>query len=356
MAAVSLAQPNSSRTNPSLQGGDDLRVLATVAVIMIHVATRVMEQKPDPSTVAWWSANLAFAVSRWSVPVFVLLSGALLLDPTKYETTTLFYQKRLRRIGIPLVIWSMGYLLLDHCVGEPVRLRDLVWRVMMGTPYYHLWFVYMIAGLYLVTPLLKTFVQHASNTQRWLLVLLLLVMTTTRDGFEMLTLEDEPPFIFTRFVPYLGYYLCGYQLRTFRSSIRKAWPLIGISVICIALIGIGSYVIMRLDGWHRSHYLYGYHSPLVILLSLAVFTLVIRFGPSIKKSHFVAQWIRHVAPLTLGIYLVHPLVIGILGRLNFAAEAGFAPLRIPLLTGAVFFGSYLIVVVMKRIPFVSQTV
>lgn len=352
MAATHLLQ---SRSNQKLQGADTLRVVATLAVILIHVAMGIIDQKPDPSTIVWWTVNLFMCIARWCVPVFVLLSGALLLDPAKDQTTALFYRRRIRRIGGALVFWSVGYLTMDIFVGKPMGIRVLIWRVLTGTPYYHLWFVYMIAGLYVVTPVLRIFVKHASDAQRWGLVALLLVLSVGHDAFEALTWDQESPFVLTRFVPYLGYYLCGYQLRILPISKFKAWPLRSVAVACIILMMIGSYFLLQWFGWYRSRYLYGYCSPLVMVSSLAIFLWAIKSHLDFDESHFLARFVGHLAPCTLGIYLIHPLVLGVLGRIGFDAQQIFVPLGIPLLTAMVFAISYGAVVVARQIPLLRLT-
>lgn len=352
---VATTDPTPFRTSRQLQGGDTLRVVATLGVILIHVAMRLIDPVPSPGSIFWWTVGFLEALARWSVPVFVLLSGALLLDPAKDETSSLFYRKRIRRIGIPVAVWSIGYLALDFLIGDPLGGRELIWRIVTGTPYYHLWFLYMIVGLYGVTPFLRIFVRHATNAQRWGLVALLLVSSVGQDAFHALTSDNEAPFILTRFVPFLGYYLCGYQFRTLETKL-KAWSLISIIMICAVLMVVGSYLIVQWFGYHRGGYLYGYASPLVVISSLTIFFWATKASPIVDQDHGFARFIRHVSACTLGIYLVHPLVIGGLHRVGLDIRQTYAAPGILLLTLFIFTISYGVVVMMKRVPILRQTV
>ena len=65
--------------------GDPIRVLGTIAVVLGHVCDMPMQHE-DPAGLNWWMCNIGNSVARWAVPVYIMLSGALLLDPTRSES------------------------------------------------------------------------------------------------------------------------------------------------------------------------------------------------------------------------------------------------------------------------------
>src|SRR5947209_17248353 len=84
--------------------GDAIRILGTVAVVVGHVSDlRLFSDKVLDRD--WWVCNVWDCLTRWAVPCYIMLSGALLLDPARGETPRDFYRKRLARIGVPLVFW-----------------------------------------------------------------------------------------------------------------------------------------------------------------------------------------------------------------------------------------------------------
>ena len=90
---------------PRLAYIDQLRVVAALAVVMIHVSAMHWGDTP-PASADWQAMNVYAAVSRWCVPVFVMLSGALLLAPGREnEPWADFYQRRLVRVLLPLAFW-----------------------------------------------------------------------------------------------------------------------------------------------------------------------------------------------------------------------------------------------------------
>ena len=86
------------------------RAIAIVAVVAIHSLGTVVEQNFSGMGPDWWLANAVDSASRWSVPVFIMISGALALDPNRGSKPRKFLSKRIWRIGIPLVFWTVVYL------------------------------------------------------------------------------------------------------------------------------------------------------------------------------------------------------------------------------------------------------
>src|SRR3989304_5868153 len=81
---------------------DNARISAIFAVVLLHVAYGVVIEN-DIGTNYWWFANIFDSSARWCVPVFVMISGALLLDSSKNEDSLTFYKKRLSRILLPVL-------------------------------------------------------------------------------------------------------------------------------------------------------------------------------------------------------------------------------------------------------------
>ena len=120
---------------------DAARVAAIVAVVLLHVSASVVTQAPLGSTV-WWVGNGYDALVRWCVPVFVMVSGALLLDARKTESLATFYRKRAARIALPLLFWSVVYVLWNYRhAWDQLRPADVLHSVARGWPHYHLWFL-----------------------------------------------------------------------------------------------------------------------------------------------------------------------------------------------------------------------
>jgi peptidoglycan/LPS O-acetylase OafA/YrhL len=99
---------DSKNIKQTLVWPDQVRAIATVSVILLHVAAPLLYQYRKIEISDWWIANSIDSAMRFCVPVFMMLTGALLLS--KNEPTTLFYKKRFSRLVYPFVLWTTLYL------------------------------------------------------------------------------------------------------------------------------------------------------------------------------------------------------------------------------------------------------
>lgn len=99
------------------------------------------------------------------VPLFVMLSGALLLQPAKVEEPIkVFLKKRLSRIGLAFFFWSAIYFVWGYYVNNTqLTLNSVTQMLLSDGAYYQFWFIYLIVGLYLITPILRVIVAYANQ-------------------------------------------------------------------------------------------------------------------------------------------------------------------------------------------------
>jgi len=129
-------QPN----NAANFGIDFARVVACLMVIVVHVAATNFYTFSDK----WWATNFWDSLTRGCVPLFLMISGALLLN--KDESLGVFIRKRFSKIIPPLLFWSLAYLALNNYRHvEPLTIM----QIFLGPAMYHLWYLYAILGLYL---------------------------------------------------------------------------------------------------------------------------------------------------------------------------------------------------------------
>ena len=206
-------------------------------------------QRARPGGADWWAADVYHALAIWAVPVFVMISGALLLDPRRPYSASDFLARRAGRILVPLVFWSAVYLGVRLYRGQVNAAQALV-DLIFGMPSAHLWYLFMAAGLYLVTPPLRAFVVSASRSEaRYATTLALAVgMTANLTGYF---LGLPSPLAVFLFVPFVGYYLLGYTLSPAES--RNPLPLLAAALAASLLTAVGTGLITRtfpdFHGW-----------------------------------------------------------------------------------------------------------
>lgn len=328
---------------------DGARSAAALAVVLLHVSAGVVVGGASLGSFSWWVANLWDSASRWCVPVFVMISGALLLDSAKAgEPLRSFYVKRASRIVAPLLFWSLFFLAWNYAKGivsqRPIGVPELAQALLAGRPHPHLWYLYMLVGLYLFAPFVRVVVAHLSRRQEMLLCALIFLVAVAGESYGAAQPENSQ-FFLAWFAPYLSYFIAGHLIAAERLALTRPAPLF---LAAIALTAAGCYALWSVDGPQYGLYFYRYLSPTVVPMSLAAFLLLKRLPPS---PALVAM-----APLSFGVYLIHPVFLEGLKFLGLYAGA-FNPLwSVPAMTAVVALLSVASGWALRRIPLTRRLV
>lgn len=334
---------------------DRLRTVATIAVIVLHLSGSQLTHVPVDS----WNFTLlnAFdALTRWCVPMFVLLSGAFLLDPEKPEPLNRLLL-RILRLVVALGVWASVYAIADHMEGGGRLnwdgIRSALWNVVLGQTHYHLWFLYTIIGLYLVTPLLRAFVRGATRTDfHWFFLLSFLLaslLPTLLQFHPSQTLSLYLKRLDLHLVlGYAGYYVAGYYLKTFplRRKTRAVLYALGLLGGFVTLFGT-QWLSLRQGSLNGT--LYSNMAPNVVFSSVALFVLF-RSASERRPARRTKSHCAGMAQRSLGIYLVHDLFLMLL-RAQGITVLSFSPLlSVPVLTAVVFVLAYAAAWLLSKLP------
>jgi surface polysaccharide O-acyltransferase-like enzyme len=349
----------------SLQSGpahiywiDLVRVVAVFQVVLIHLSY-VIFFKEDVFSANWRAANFYDSFSRMSVPLFFMASGALLLG--KREPLADFFRKRFVKVGIPTLFWSVAYLLWSveaYTNGRmsPVGVGlSMLKAIYTGNVEIHLWFLYVLIGIYLVLPLLRIFVMAASRRDltyfvaMWFLATPLLELIQRLSGFQS-------ALVIPVVAGYVGYFVMGYLLAEVNLGSRGLF-LAGLGLIFAVAITYFGTNALSANAAPIDTYFYSYFSPPTVLASVCGFLLLQHFGRNLGRA---GSLVRTVAGTTFGIYLIHIFVVELLrkGSLGFRLYSWQAAsiYMIPLTALAVYFLSFLIVFGLQKIPAIKSLV
>lgn len=168
---------------------DYLRLVAILGVITIHVATSLNFYRQDYASLNWQILNFWDGLSRFCVPVFIMISGAIFLNPDFDLSWEKLFKKYLRRIVVSYLIWQLIYCGWYYFAkgGDLVTVA----KFLIGS-YDHLWYLPMIAGLYLVTPLLRPLARRRQLLEYYLLLALLFAWLLPT-GLDLIRLWPNPP-------------------------------------------------------------------------------------------------------------------------------------------------------------------
>lgn len=317
---------------------DNSRILAIFAVVVLHVAAGVVTGNEIGSEY-WWIGNIYNSLVRWCVPVFVMISGALMLDTSKNEELTVFYKKRLSRILIPIIVWSVFYsawaVLKASIKGEQLYLTDLLNRVLSGMPHYHMWFLYMILIMYLLTPFFRPIVANFSKRDLTLLTVFTFLLAAINFAYIMVTSAEPRPALFINwFLLYIPYYFLGHLIR--EDDVPRSSVLLWSTFVVSALVtSVGCYLVSTRIGLDSGLYFYGYLSVSVIPMSISTMYLLKKISTPIISSEFT----KKMSALTLGVYLIHPVLLETINQLGYGANDYKYSFSVPIIASIIFASS-----------------
>ncbi len=329
-----------------------LRTLAAFAVVAIHVCAKDYTAHPVTGS-AWQTMAALEALLRWCVPVFVMISGALLLDPARELPPDKLFRKYFLRILLALVFWSLGYAILYTGLYLRAGLPATLAAAREGYP--HLWYLYMLLGLYLVTPLLRPLARERALMRYFVaLAAVFSILLPTLAQFSLLPLTR---YFASRLdvhavLGYPGYFVLGRLLATAETTKkqRAAFYVLTLAATLLALLvdGCGSMACGEI------------YTPFVQEFSLnsalqaAALFLLLR---ELTRGKAVPRLVRSLSALSFGVYLLHEVPIDFLRRFCGLSTLTLHPLlSVPLVTLLTVALSALAAAGMKKIPVVNRLV
>jgi surface polysaccharide O-acyltransferase-like enzyme len=343
---------------------DYIRAIAVLGVVFIHVAADVITQWSAISPNKWWAANIYDSLTRGCVPTFIMISGALLL-PVQ-ESFRDFFRKRFNRIFIPFLVWTILYLVWKKAFYNPdLGVLQSLGMVSNSGVWFHLWFFYILIGLYLLTPIFRIFIAHATfkGVGYFLTIWFAfgsffpfldnIARVLGLPGFHIgLSVEAAQGFI--------GYFILGAFLIKYANKEWTRWAgLIWASCFLICFLGTG-WLTIRSGNFQKTFY--DNFAPNIVFYCASFFVLVKFRLTSIESriSSSMKNFIVNLSKASFGVYLIHPMIIDILdkGRLGLVLKPtdGHPLIMIPGLSIVIYFVSFFIVRIIQKIPYLKRIV
>ena len=332
---------------------DLLRVMGAVAVMILHISSQHWRDVPVVSF-EWSLFNTLNGCVRWGVPVFAMISGCLFLG--RDIPFNVLLKKYIFRIAAAIVFWSVIYVVFSAWRGHSAE--ELKKEFLLG--HYHMWYLYMLIGLYLLVPFLRVICRDEKLMRLFLFLGLITVLpshvlsvTELFGRLKNLRLLYNQ-FKFTFFNGYAFYFVLGYYLKNHSFPFR---------ISC--MMGLAGFVLTPLLSWLISVKLgsgtmvfYQNLSLNVILQSVFMFELAKRLAPKLDSNCCKKNAaIRTLAKMSFGVYLVHPLIIEELNHLTGFNTLSFNTLfTVPLMMLLVAGISLVITFLLSLVPVLNKYV
>jgi surface polysaccharide O-acyltransferase-like enzyme len=347
---------------------DVIRAFAIIMVIFLHAtADLTIPQMNEFEIIRWTTNDVYQSIGRIGIPLFVMLSGALLLQPGKHDTLKTFVKKRWARIGLPWIFWGIAYFIWDFAVLKTPATQDAIVQGILTGPYYNFWYFYMLLGLYFLTPVLRILLPKAKlvtvkgSIVLWFVGVAIIPFAGILTAFELFSnFTTTALWVVYLLVGLAGYFVLGtllFHMRTNRSVLAS------LAALGIALTAVSIYLIQSPIGGNLEVYAFTvYFGPWTILAAAALFGL---FSTIKTPSKTVApsrgvKLIKVISQNTLPLALFHVMVLESFqkGYFGFAINGNTinSIVGVPLMTVITLFVSLAIILLLKKIPYLSRLI
>ncbi len=333
---------------------DYLRIFATFAVMILHISA-INWYKADVNSYNWQVLNEFDSLVRWGVLVFVMISGALFLN--KDIPTKKIYSKYILRLVLSFIAWALVY-----AIFKEGAIKNKISVAIEG--HYHMWFIFMIIGLYMCIPFIKAIIQDNKRLKYYLSLSIIFAYTIP---LLIVLLEDFGNSIIIRglisinyhitsmnmhmVLGFAGCFVLGYYIDKINLN-KKVRSIIYILGVLGFLFTICMTSIVSIKTQHFCEHYHDYFTLNVLLEAIAVFTM---FKYRSYKNEKLNWFIQKLSKYSFGAYLVHILVLEKLESLTGLNTLSFNPLLSVIVIGFIVYTvSFIISTILNHIPIVKK--
>jgi len=332
-----------------------LRIIACFFVIVNHTNSGIfLAHNPEDKT--WWVSITYFFACKVAVPIFLMISGTLLLGKTDDFRK---YVSRILRIVIVIVVFSLLYYVRSmYMAGTPIDIIEflkLIYQRHITNAY---WYLYLYLGILLVLPLFQTLAVHM---RKWEFQILLLVSVVGMGALPVVVrylpgaacsyMFTEPFLSVYVGVFFLGYYLTHYVELKKSYAVISAFLFVGVTAAEV-LLTYREYYIRPEDFLFLEDRTY----LNVTIASAALFYLVRYLGSVVRQEKFWSA-VKFVGGCSFGIYLFSDMFVDIYEQfyndLSMRVHSMIAVVVYELL---IFISGMVITALLKKIPYVKKLV
>lgn len=367
---------------------DVLRVLAACAVVLLHTASGVTDtMELSAYLVERCVFRIVMDLTKWSVPVFLMISGYLFLG---YDCENLGLRVMLKkyclRIAAALLLFGSAYACVEKLAGGAgvsVRLLcESVLAVFCGESWAHMWYLYLILFLYLLTPLLQKVTDVLPRPFVYLLLGVIFLRSSLVPFVEaafgvryVKALPDQWIYIF--------YYVYGY-LFSYEDVIeekncdRKLW-VAKLQAAAAPVVVLAQTVCLTVGRLRGVELQMAYNDPFTVLFALSLFAWARAWSrlstekrslhagqpekltetavrePSAEVEKKKHGFLQEASALTFGIYLIHPVFLNVCYKFLKVTPLSFdIRLSLPLFFLGALFSAAAATLILRKIPFMRK--
>ena len=328
---------------------DVLNILAALSVVFLHCNGNSFYFTSD---LAWLQAMMVEVICYWAVPVFVMLSGANLINYREKYTTLEFFKKRIMKTVIPFIIWTFIVAVLKE-----INPLESGWRTFVSDivnckiePVY--WFFIPLFAVYLSIPVIACLKENRKIL--WYMAVAALVINSLLPSlFSYLDLTWNYSLSMQTVGGLLIFTILGYLFSVTEFTKKQSVIIYFLAISAVLLKFVGT-VIFSYEKGALDKTFYGYTSYIAVLQACGVFLffkrskIIKRIGEKKKISTIISK----ISSCSFGVYLMHMILYRFFAR--YIAEFHWEwRLIVPFV---IYTGCLLVTYLLKKIPVVKYIV
>lgn len=334
-----------------------IRVSAALAVVFLHIVITLNNNYivEELGVFNYTIFSDCYILVKWAVPCFIMVSGALLLNPSK-QISIRRMRKYICRMLLVLLTFGVVYALMELVFTEKTIDARILGRAFLnmaeGNSWSHIWYIYALIPIYIIMMPLKDFIRAQNRKSIAIFIAVLFIgnflipTVNTLCGTELKT--------FMPINEYVTYFIIGYYISSIPKDsklFQRLIYIVGGSIATIGMIGIETYSLLMYNEVMSVNHSSG--EILTLIQSISVFMLLKIVFEHRETTHLVEA----VSKYSFGIYLIHPFWINLIYKV-----LKITPLSMPIGIGIVvmfaivFVLSFISAWLVKRLPVIKNII
>ncbi len=325
---------------------DILRFLSIISVVMLHVIGNTINTfglTGTPNKVY----TILIGIINACIPIFVMISGYLLLNPKKELSYKDILKKYVLKAVLALIVFGSVFIALEEIFTYKAISINIIPKIILGLingeVWAHMWYLYMLITLYLLTPLIRRVVSTDKKELKYILIILFLL------SILIPTLNEIPKINMTLYIScssYVFYYILGYYLGNYDQSKKVRYSLYIASIISIAFVIVANI-------FESSIVSPTYNALHLLPIGVGVFVLV----KNIFKNRESSNLLETIGNCSLGIYILHQFFINVVFKLLKLKWIVIHPyIGLLIYSFLIFLLTFMVVYIMKKIKVFDKIV
>lgn len=338
---------------------DWFRTGGAILIVALHVTAREMvRRKQGLDDFDWWTLAGYQAVTRIAVPIFFMISGYLILGRCADGRSAAYAFRRAGRAYALAVFWTVAFFAWELIKGYDVSLPTFFANVLKGEPYYHLWFLYALAGTYLLAPVIAPGLAALQASHGRILGWAIPLAASLH---FVVSPSGAPGSIVALTLPYVAFSAGGYLLRVTSQASRQMFA---VGVYLAGLVAtLAGFALLTRAGPDAPGGIPKMQAPMAVFNPFAPTVVAMSIGAYLALCE--SQWLRrHQLPTlvarfardSMGVYILHPFVLDVVNHLGFVGRTPNALVGIAGVTFVVTAITWILTILCKQFSITRATI